>query len=264
MDASPAASDSRRTVSAVSRTLRVLELLADRAPLTLTDIARAAGIPPASCHAILHTLEHEGYASRRVVGRSHLWEPARVLRHVSPTLVARERMRMAALPHLSRLSDALGMPAHLGVLVGAEVLYVEKTAAPAFVRFDTHPGKRSPFHLTALGRAIAAHLDDDAREALVRGLPSTVRDELAATRRRGYATEDSEEAPGVGCVAAPVRDADGRVLGSVGVTGLSSELFGRAGGTSPWEPVMHAAEGVSADLGGGGAAPGLRFLPSVG
>lgn len=247
-------------VVAVERGLRVLELLVEeREPLTLRDIAERAGIPTASCHAILHTLEEQGYAARRIVGRSQFWEATLAIYHLGALLVGRLGLRDVALPQLRLLAERTGFPAHLGVLVGAEVMYLEKAAAPAFIQFDTYPGKLSPFHLTALGRAIAAQLPRDERETLTAGLPPSFAELLAQARARGFAVEDGDEVEGVGCVAAPVYGAAGDVRASIGITGFSAELFGPERAEGVIAAVLAAAREVSAAL---GHAPAVAAPPA--
>ena len=244
-------------VPAVKRALRVLELLAQEPePLTLQEIVARTGIPVASCHAIMHTLLEEGYAAREAVGRTQVWSPTLQLYHLGSSVVSRLGLREVALPHLRTLSGALGVPAHLGVLVGADVMYVEKVAAPSFIQFSTYPGLRTPFHLTALGRAIAAFLPPPERAPLLTGLEPRFAKILEDVRAGGYATEDGDEVEGVGCVAAPVSDASGRVVASVGITGFSNELF-RDGEIPALPDVLAAAERISRELGhrGGEGAP---------
>lgn len=233
-----AALDGRPRSISTDRALTVLEtLIESEAPLTLTSLAQVAGIPLATCAAIAQTLEQRGYATRQVVGRSHFWRPtlrlsalaARLLRAVNPSDVAR--------PHLDTVAEQLGMPAHLGVLDGWTIVYVAKSAPPGFIQFDTYPGKISSFNLTALGKAIAAFLPEDEQAPLFDHLAtgtgpkarkrevSALRTDLAETRKRGYAVEDQEELADIGCIAAPVFDAEERVVYSVGVTGFSRELL---------------------------------------
>lgn len=233
-------------VPAVTRALHILELLVHEGkPLSLAEIVERTGVPTASCHALMHTLLDAGYVTRRGEGRTQYWEPTMTLYALGATLGSRLRIRELAAPHLRELSAELGIPAHLGVIVGTDVMYLEKAAAPSFFKFDTFPGKLSPFHLTALGRAIVAYLPEDECEELSRGLPAEVEDVLADTRARGFAIEDSEDIEGVGCIAAPVYGPDGKVLASVGVTGFSTDLF-PGGGEIPSVPlVLGTAQAIS-------------------
>jgi DNA-binding IclR family transcriptional regulator len=238
-----------QSVPAVKRALKALELLVSEGrPLTLSEIATRTQVPTASCHAIMHTLLESGYVTRRIEGRTQYWEPTLTLYHLGATIVSRVGIREIALPHLRDLSAALDLPAHLGVLVGSEVMYLEKAATPSFIQFDTFPGKLSPYHLTALGRAIAAALPDDQRSRLIDGHGPRLKQLLTEARKSGFAVEDGEEIEGVGCVAAPIFGPDGQVLASVGITGFSRDLF-VAGEVPSASAVMDAARAISAELG---------------
>jgi IclR family transcriptional regulator, KDG regulon repressor len=224
---------------AVDRALTILEtLVASKSPMTLTALAAAAGIPLASCASIMQTLELRGYAVRRVVGRSHFWRPTLKLSGLAAQLRHSVDIGELAKPFLSTLVDQTQMAAHAGVLEGSTVVYVAKVAAPGMVQFNTFPGKMTPFHVTALGLAIAAYLPDEQLEPLLANLlPGAgpraqhlsivdMRSRLAKVRERGYAIEVEEEEAGVGCVAAPFFDSTGHVLGSVGVTGFVDQVQG--------------------------------------
>lgn len=222
---------------AVDRALTVLEtLVRAEDPLTLTALAKEARIPLATCASIAYTLEQRGYAVRRIVGRSHFWRPTLRLYSLAAELVRKVDLPSLAQSELQALADRLGMPAHIGILEGASVVYVAKAATPGFIQFDTYRGKVAPFDLTALGRAISAHLPDTEVKALLAMLtpgrgPKAARpdpDAFLATldgiREAGYAVEDEEEQAEIACVAAPFFDAEGRVAGAVGVTGFARDL----------------------------------------
>ncbi|WP_020577017.1 IclR family transcriptional regulator [Actinopolymorpha alba] len=252
---------SRPASPSTDRALTVLETLVEaEGPLTLTMLAQTAGVPLATCASIVQTLEVRGYAARQVVGRSHFWRPTLRMYALATQLIRKVDPASVSQRHLRRLSDELGMPAHLGVLDGATIVYVAKAATPGFIQFDTFVGKVAPYNLTALGRAIAAYLPEPALVPLVDQLvagsgpnarrPSVkaFRAELATTRERGYAVEDEEEQAEISCVAAPVFDASGGAAFSVGVTGFARELMGERL-PKAIEAVRQAAAAISAELG---------------
>ena len=245
-------------VPAVKRALNVLELLVHEGePLTLTEIAERTGIPTASCHAIIHTLAEADYVQQHTEGRALYWEPTLALYHLGSLIVSRYPIRDVARPYLRRLCDELGVPAHLGVLVGSDIVYVEKAATSSFIQFDTFPGKRAPFGSTALGRAIVAALPESKRAELVDPDDRALRKALNRTERDGFAREDGEELKEIGCVAAPVFNADDEVIASIGVTGFSHDLF--PGGEVPAAPkVINAAASISAELGASPTASSPR------
>ncbi|MET9318183.1 IclR family transcriptional regulator [Kribbella sp. NPDC003505] len=222
---------------AVDRTLSVLETLvrADSG-MTLTALSKATAIPLATCASIAYSLERRGYASRRIVGRSHFWKATMALYGLAVQLTRNVDLATVAQEEMQEVADALHMPVHVGVLNGASLIYVAKASSPGFIQFDTYPGKMLPFNLTALGRAIAAHLPESELEPLLSGLvpghgPKAGSADgeqflvlLEQVRRYGYAVEDEEDEANIGCVAVPFFDAGGHVAGAVGVTALSAVL----------------------------------------
>ena len=73
-------------------------------------------------------------------------------------------------------------------------------------------------------------------------------------RARGYAVDDEEYHQGVRCVAAPILDPAGRVIASIGISGLSGRLVGPAWRRAIAE-VRKAADEITASLPGAGNVP---------
>jgi DNA-binding IclR family transcriptional regulator len=241
----------------IDKALSILELLsAHPEGLRMVDIARELRLPKSSTHVTLDFLSARGYVQRderggHRVGLKLFELGARVLQSLD--------IRQVARPHLEALSARTGLTAHLAILDGHEVVYLDRVDGHGLVRFDTYVGKRAPVNLTAVGKAIVAYLpearlDEILRAAFRRGrqrapaLPFDFKNQLRAFRERGYMIEDEEEVQGVYCVAAPLHEATGNVVGSVGVIGLKSDLpaggFDRIGAE-----VCQTTAQVSAQLG---------------
>ena len=259
-----------------ARTLNILEALVHAGDgLTLTALAKAADVPIATCASIAYTLEMRGYAARKVVGRSHFWRATLGLYGLATRLVRDVDLASVAQAELQQLADELEMPVHIGVLSGASVVYIAKAAPKGFIQFDTYPGKMAPYNLTALGKAIAAHLDTERLEPLLAQLRQgdgpgalppkreTFLRQLSEVRDLGYAVEREEEQAGISCVAVPFFDAEGSAAGSVGVTGFESSLTG-----DPFERAVAGlrviARIVSDQLGHHSSHPGQSGKVSVG
>jgi DNA-binding IclR family transcriptional regulator len=221
-------------VPAVGRALQVIELLArSEKALGVSGIARALDMPKSSCFSVLSTLEASGYVKRH---SDQTWSLTLKVVLVGAQAGRNLDVLSFAKPVLERLAHSTGMPAHLALPDQSGIYYADKVEPPGFIRFETYPGKRASLHLTALARAIAAHLEADDLARLMDGhrfeggtaRAAHSRKEFLArleeTRSQGYAYEQEEETPGVCCVAAPVFDDGGRVLAAVGITGLSAQL----------------------------------------
>lgn len=247
--------------ASTGRTLLVLEtLVGSPEPVTLTELAKRCRIPPATCSAIVASLEQHGFAQRSVVGRSHLWRPTLKLYGLGMQTLRRFELADESVPILNALRDEVRLAAHLGVLDGAQVVYVAKAGTGTMVQFNTYPGRMSPYNLTALGKAIAAFSPEARQQELLgQAVPGRgpkghgagrrrLLEELAAIRERGFAVEDQEEEAGIACVAAPVRDPDDVAIAAIGVTGLENQLMhsDRAGIA---RAVVRAADALAARTG---------------
>lgn len=260
--ATKAAGKPKDPAPGAGRTLTVLETLVSRQDgLTLTELAKLTDIPLATCASIVYTLERRGYASRRVVGRSHFWRATLALYGLAVRLTRNVDLATVAQEAMQELADELGMPVHIGVLNGASLVYVAKAAAPGIIQFDTFPGKMSPYNLTALGRAIVAHYDPEELKPLLdqrvdgQGPGARVVSEndfldlLAAVRAAGYAVECEEEEANVACTAAPFFGSDDHVAGALGVTAFAKDLSTIRQQRAVGKRLQELARDVSTQLG---------------
>jgi DNA-binding IclR family transcriptional regulator len=240
--------------SSVVRATRILELLAGAdKPLGLTRIAEQLDIPKSTTHKILRDLVGEAFVE--VVDTSSYQIGLRAFEVGAARLRVMGTVGVVA-PELLRLTQELNITSHYAVLDGGEVVYLCKEDPPGLaVRLASSVGARLPAHLTAVGKASLAWLDNDAVERHLRVIPGgqlsarrrrELKDELLSVRERGYATDDGEAAAGIQCVAAPVFD----MSGSRGAIGTSYLL----GASRPMDVVARAVAGsaqrVTSLLGG--------------
>lgn len=223
----------RYSTPAVEKAFAVLELVSKHAEgLRMVDVAEELTLPKTSTYVLLRSLEQLGYLASDDAGRYRL-----TLKIFELGMRAMTQVDLIAIarPHLDRLSERTALTVHLAALEQADVVYLAKVDGPGFVKFDTYVGKRTPAHLTAVGKAILSRLSkDDLAELMPRlnlrsgtnratHTATALQRTLSSVRTSGYAVEDQEEVDGVRCVASPICR-DGMVIASVGVIGLTSML----------------------------------------
>jgi IclR family transcriptional regulator, pca regulon regulatory protein len=215
-------------VGSVAKCFQVLEALnAAARPVTLTELAPLAGLPRSAVQRLTHTLRTLGYLRQHPLTRAYTLG-SRML-EFGHTVLATDRVRERALPHLAALNRDTGETVNLMVLEGRDIVYVARFPSVHAVSVDLHVGSRLPAFCTAAGRAILAQLDPvRARAALAaaprRALtPRTVTsvealmDLLAHARRMGYALNDQEAFVGDISVAAALRTPGGEVSGAINI-----------------------------------------------
>lgn len=235
-------------LESVDRALRLLETLASHGAdgATLAELATATGMHKTTAHRTLGALRYrqfvdqDGGTGRYRLGRGAVALADRFLDEGNlPSLLH------GALVALCSATDEL---VHLGVLSGAQVLYLDKVEPDRPVRVWSAVGRRQWAVTTALGRAMLAYsgtsreeLDGyvrptggDGRSAERAVEADHVWDELERARARGYAVESEENEAGISCVAVPlVRGATsssagagprGAVVGAVSLTVPSERM----------------------------------------
>jgi DNA-binding IclR family transcriptional regulator len=217
----------------IDKALGIIELLSSHPQgLRMVDIARELGLPKSSTHMTLEVLRARGYLNRDDNGCHRL---GLKLFEIGARVLQAYDIRQVVHPQLEALSVRTGLTSHLAVLDGHAVVYLDRVDGHGLVRFDTYVGKRASVNLTAVGKAIVAYLPEARQDEILRAefrrgterapaLPFDFKMQLREFRALGYMVEDEEDVPGIYCVAAPLRDVSGGVLGSIGVIGLKSDL----------------------------------------
>lgn len=239
--------------SVTSKVLALLDAFTPATPeLTLSELARRAGVSLPTAHRRARELVEWGALERSADGRLHiglrLWEVA----SLAPRGLA---LREAAMPFLEDLYEVSHENVQLAVREGVELVFVERIAGRHAVPVLTRVGGRFALHATGVGLALLAHAPASVQEEVLAAplhpySPRTVtdpvrlREMLADVRRNGYAVSDGQVTTDALSVAAPIRRQD-EVVAAV-------SLVVRADGAHPaaLAPlVMAAARGITRSLG---------------
>ena len=144
--------DARSPSSGVNATLRILDLVAARGPLSLADLTRELGLAKSTVHRICGVLVERAWAVREPDGRFSLGIRALRLGSNTTELPIVTAFHTVAASFLDELDETLA----LAVVDGDESLYIamEETSQP--VRYVTHIGSKSPAFASASGRVVLA------------------------------------------------------------------------------------------------------------
>jgi DNA-binding IclR family transcriptional regulator len=226
------------SVSSVAKALSLLEVMSRTEGRTvgISELAAAADLPKSTTHRLLKALEGRGFigraGSRYTMGARFIELGSAVWRFEY------EALREAAVPTLEWLFERTGGTVHLGVLVGDQVLYVEKITGRGGCAIPSRVGARMPATCTGLGKAMLAASTDDVVDSVLRGpLPQrtassiaravVLEKEIARIREAGVSYDREEARAGVFCVGAAVRSV-GWPMAGVSVGGPARQ-FGTEG-----------------------------------
>jgi DNA-binding IclR family transcriptional regulator len=212
----------------IQKAFSIIELLASHSPLGVTEIAQQLELEKSSVSRLLKNLRALGYAMQNADRGQYQLSP-RILA-LAQRYLEGDRLVKEAKPILRDLAAAVHASAHLGILVEKDLIIVAKEPSPGRIQVTTRVGGRMTLHASALGKIILAGQPGDTYQSLLthpltRYTRHTITDMnklgkvLEEIRQTGYALEVEEEDLGVGCIAAPVRDASGRWIAAISVAG---------------------------------------------
>jgi DNA-binding IclR family transcriptional regulator len=181
-----------RPALSASRSIDVLDFLAafpGRA-FTLSEIARAAKINVASCHAVLTALTARGYLTRDAKNRGYV---------LGPALVAVGQAALKSQPLVDKAQGAaedlfreLKVPVLLSAIVGDEIVGIVSIADAAGHSPGLRVGQRMPL-VPPSGAPFLAWSSEQAIEAWIAKKPKRsertskqLKQTLALTRKRGF------------------------------------------------------------------------------
>ena len=221
------------TLQSLERGLAVLQVFSkDSARLTLSDVARLAGITRATARRILLTLQSLGYV--RAEGRLFMLTP-RVLSLGFGYLSSLNIWEIAQ-PFMEELVEEAHESSSAATLDLPDIVYVARVPTRRIMTIGLGIGSRLPAHATSMGRVMLAELPADELEAFLAGAPferfteRTVvdADELRSALRRvheqGWSMVDQELEMGLRSIAAPIRGADGRVVAALNLAAAAPRV----------------------------------------
>ncbi len=213
-------------VESLDRGLRLLQCFGARpSPMTLSEIAAAAGLPRATARRILFTLQHGGYVSsdgKQFALTPHVLTLAGAYLHSNQVVAVLQ-------PVLDRIAVAAQEISSLAVLDGDDVVFVARGSPTRIFSGGVEIGYRLPAFCTAVGRAILGRLGDAELKTKLVAMkraaltPQTITDPkkllpaIAADRTRGYSLVDREAEPHFRSIAVPVRRYDGAIVAAINI-----------------------------------------------
>ena len=259
--AAAGAGASRYTVQSVARALRLVDFVATGPAegQSLTELARSLGTSKSTTLALARTLTSFGYL--RDIRPGPRYALGTALIRLGDIVGRQLPIGDLCRPLLEELSAATKMTTRVAVSDGGHPVFIARVDGPGSVRFHTPLGQREVPYASAAGKAILATMEEHQVRAVCAETGFTPRtshtitdidtllDNLALTRRRGFAVDDEEDAEGVFCAGAAFFAHGGSCAGAISATGIKGDLpawrvdqIGRA--------IRECADKVSRLLGG--------------
>jgi len=222
------ADETRTGLQSIGRALRAIEVIAESGGIGVTELGRRLGVHKATASRIAATLADHGFVER---------DPDTERYRLGFRLVALAGAAMAGLdlvrlsrPVVEDVAERTRETVNLGVRSGREVVYIDQASGAQSILSVSWVGRRTPMHSTAAGKVLLAFAEPAEQARLMGGPlerctartivdPAELAEQLRSVRERGYAQTFEELEDGLNAVAAPIRQADRRVVAALSVSG---------------------------------------------
>jgi len=230
-DGDDESSDGRRRggVQSLGRAFAILEQVArHRDGIGLAELSHLVGLHNSTTFHLAKTLVSLGYL--RQERHTKRYRVGRPLFALAASALDEIEMVSLATPVLEELSRELGEASHFALRMGDVVVVIARTSGPSAFQLADRVGVVRPAHCTAVGKAILASLQPDQLKRFLdrAGMkPSTAKSitevpallrEIEEVRRTGIAIDDGEFNLEVRCLAVPVEDFTGKIVGALGIS----------------------------------------------
>ena len=213
-------------MSAITRSVQAMDLLARKGPLGVRAVAQQLSLPLGSVHRLLLDLSEEGIVDRTPSGE---WELSYRLLEITGLQLERIELPRLFRPFAETIAAATSETVNLNALYGRAGVCIDKVRGNEGMQLDNRIGSRGPLNCGGAGKAMLAFMDETERElvyaAPLESLtpftitdPALLRDEIGRIRERGYSIDDQEVVVGVYCVSVPILDRLGHAAGAISIT----------------------------------------------
>jgi DNA-binding IclR family transcriptional regulator len=217
-------------IQSLERGFGVLEEVArHRDGVTLSELSRAVGLHTSTLYHVTRTLVSLGYL--RTGPDDKRYRMGRGIYQLASACLDEAELSALAGPFLERLAAATGEATHLAIWERGKALILARKAGPNALQITERAGTLRPVYCTAIGKALLSGMSEEDYAVFAKSVvfepltPNAPRDadalrrQVERARSDGIAFDDCEFNPEVRCMAAPVRDFRGQVIGAIGFSG---------------------------------------------
>ncbi len=217
---------------AIDKAVQIFSYLSQQGGATFSQIYQDVSLPKSTTSSLLASLVAHGLL-RQDKNKYYLG-----LRLYEFGQRAEESfdIKKIALEPLTQLRDMTKLTCHLGVLQGAEAIYLSKLESPGAIVVRSWIGKKLSLYSSGLGKALLAWMSDKEIDRLLPDenfkiytattIPNKteLKKELAQIREQGWAFDNGEDSEEVNCIAAPIFNKEKHVIAAISISGVSFQV----------------------------------------
>lgn len=221
-------------LSSVKNALKILKSFTTTQPVKrVSDLAEELGVSKSTVSRLISTLVSEDFLAPDTETAGYRLGYSVLT--LGGALTSTNELYREVAPVLNNIVLQTGESAHVAVLEGQDVIYLNKNTGPYYSNILTSVGAHNAAYAASSGKVILAEADpeviDQMFEEGVKAYtehtitnPIKFKKELEKVRRQGYAMSIEEITKNNYSIAVPVRDMSGKIACAITVVGPLSRV----------------------------------------
>lgn len=222
------------TNSNTGKVLTLLEEISSHSDgISLADLTKRTGIAKTTAFRILETLKERQYVTLDSITERYLLDLKTL--ELGMKGLMNVNLVEVSIPYLKKLSADTSETCFLGVYHDGFVVYLYKSEGTLSIQTNAKLGARMPAYCTGIGKALlafqpVAEIDKVLSTPLIQltGKTMTNRtqlfEHLMDIRLSGFSIDNEESEEGLSCVARPVFNYIGEVVGAISIAGPTHRI----------------------------------------
>ncbi|MCY1153435.1 MAG: IclR family transcriptional regulator domain-containing protein [Pleomorphochaeta sp.] len=218
--------DNKMQLSAVNRTIVILETLSKIKKINLEQLAKKTNLPKPTLLRFLNSLISLGYVYK---DNNDLYSLTLKMFSIGSNSLSHMNLIDVAVPFVDELCSYFKETVHMGILDEDHAVYILKRESSYTIRMYSRVGKRIPLYCTAIGKNLLSDLDKDEINDYINNtqfIPFTkntltkeeLSSQLEVIKKQGWGEDDQEHEEGITCIGASIRDFSGKVVAALSVS----------------------------------------------
>lgn len=244
----------------VDKVFTIIEYMSDmRTPLKLLELSKGIGFPSSTTLRLLTSLMDRGYVyqDQETLKYSLTLKFCRIGDSVKSSLNITEIVHS----YLLDISNKTGQTAYFAIEQDMMLVYLDTIKGNGFQTITTKRiGHVAPLHAAGIGKLLLLNYSESQLMKLIhsKGLPrftdntlctyESLKIELEKISKQGYAMDDQECEEGIRCIAVPIKDYSGTIIGGISISGSTDQILPEKY-ESFLDILISASEAISEKLG---------------
>lgn len=221
-------------MKSLTKIVNIIELLEKNGEMRLQDISEELGMNKSTAHRFVSSLVNFNFIERN--DDTKKYKLGLRFLNIASTVVEKLDIKEISKESAEELNEITKETIHIAMLLGNEVIYIDKKECPYPIRMYSSVGKSVPLYCTGIGKAILAFQPPKILDKLLDSIKfqkhtkntiltkNRLAKELEETRERGYSIDDEEHEENTICIGAPIRDYSGKVIASISISAITYRM----------------------------------------